>query len=48
VGGALDLYSYDLLNKLTTAKVDTRGKTIEGHTDKLAIHCADVHWTPYT
>ena len=48
VGGALDLYSYDLLNKLTAAKVATRGKTIEGHTDKLAIHCEDVHWTPYT
>jgi hypothetical protein len=47
VGGALDLYSYDLLNKLTDAKVNMRGTSVEGYTDKLAIHLENVHWSPY-
>jgi hypothetical protein len=47
IGNALDLYSYDLLNKLTDAKVAIRNKSIEGYTDKLAIHLENVHWSPY-
>jgi hypothetical protein len=44
-GGNLNLYSYELLLKLTQAKLKMKE---EGNNSKLGIQMKEVHWTPYT
>ena len=49
IGGALETYSYDLLSKLVSAKLNihNHNSTLAGYTDQLALHLEQVHWTPY-
>lgn len=50
VGDAFGSQSYELLNKITNAKIATQNYngTIEGYDGNLAIDMEKVKWTPYT